>query len=101
MQGQPLGARPGDFCMSALNALANPLADPLGKGRQAMAERDFARAAAEFLAASTTTPADPEPRYWLASALIAGGEAEAAEQAMADARNLHAVAVIRAAGADM
>ena len=88
--------------MTAQTALdAVGAADPMTRGFQAMARGEFAAAAAEFLSRVGAAPADYEARYWLASALLGGGQPEAASQAMDDARNLQAVSVIRALGSDM
>ena len=77
------------------------LRDPIAEGREALSGGDPAAAARLFHAAAQAHPADPESRYWLYSALVAAGEPAAARQALEEARTLHAVAVIRAAGADM
>src|SRR6185503_12177645 len=75
--------------------------DAIAEGRAALVAGDPAAAARLFHAQAEAQPADPESRYWLYSALAAAGEPDAARQALEEARTLHAVGVIRAAGADM
>jgi protein O-GlcNAc transferase len=82
-------------------ALNLAVRDPMAEGRAALAGGDPAAAAQIFHAQAETDPADYESRYWLYSALQAAGAGDAARQALEQARTLHAVAVIRAAGADM
>jgi protein O-GlcNAc transferase len=86
--------------MSAVVAsLARP--DAIAEGRAVLFGGDPHAAVRHFQAAAQIDPTDPESRYWLYSALAAAGEPEAARQALDEARTLHAVAEIRAAGADM
>lgn len=66
-----------------------------------MSGGDVAEAIELFYAVTQAKPADYESRYWLYSALVAGGHGEIAGQTLADARNMHAVSVIRSAGGDM
>lgn len=66
-----------------------------------MSGGDVAEAIELFYAVTQAKPADYESRYWLYSALVAGGHGEIAGQTLADARNIHAVSVIRSAGGDM
>jgi predicted O-linked N-acetylglucosamine transferase (SPINDLY family) len=75
--------------------------DLIAGGRAALAAGDPVDAANQFYSAAQANPIDYESRYWLYSALVAAGEAEAARQFLIDARALHAVAEIRSAGADM
>lgn len=75
--------------------------DALAEGRAALFSGDPATAARLFAEQAQAEPADHESRYWLYSALQAAGSAEAARAALEEARTLHAVAVIRATGADM
>jgi predicted O-linked N-acetylglucosamine transferase (SPINDLY family) len=75
--------------------------DLIAGGRAALAAGDPVEAANQFYSAAQANPVDYESRYWLYSALVAAGEAEAARQFLIDARALHAVAEIRSAGADM
>jgi len=88
--------------MSAAEALEALACLPtVEDGRAALARGDAAQAIELLYAVTQARPADHESRYWLYSALVAGGHADIAGQTLADARNLHAVAVIRAAGGDM
>jgi len=88
--------------MSAAEALKALASLPTVEDGKAALARGEAGEAIELLYAVTQArPADYESRYWLYSALVAGGHADLAGQTLADARNLHAVAVIRAAGGDM
>ena len=84
---------------AALASLAP--SDAIAEGRAALSRGDTAEAVRCFLAQAQAQPADHESRYWLYSALVASGEAQAAHETLEQARNLHAVAVIRGAGADM
>ncbi len=77
------------------------LADAISEGRAALYAGDPMGAAAAFNRLAEADPADYESRYWLYSALAAAGEPVAAREALDAARSLHAVAVMRAAGADM
>jgi len=86
--------------MSAvLASLAPP--DAIAEGRAALFGGDPARAAQIFAARAQALPTDHDSRYWLYSALVAAGEPLAARDALNEARDLHAVAVMRAAGVDM
>lgn len=80
---------------------ANSPVDAIATGRVALAAGDAVEAANLLYDCSLKNPADHECRYWLYVALVAAGALDAARQALVDARNLHAVAVIRAGGADM
>jgi predicted O-linked N-acetylglucosamine transferase (SPINDLY family) len=82
----------------ALNLAAG---DAVAEGRAALAAGDPATAAQAFHRQAQADPTDFESRYWLYSALLAAGAAEQARQALDEARTLHGVAAIRAAGADM
>jgi len=75
--------------------------DPIAEGREALFAGDPAEAARLFHSVAQVQPADPESRYWLSSALKAMSEHQAAWEALDEARTLHALATIRAAGADM
>lgn len=75
--------------------------DRMAQGRAALAAGDPVQAANLFHEATLADPVDWESRYWLSSALTAAGEPALAAQTLDDARNLHATAAIRAAGADM
>lgn len=86
--------------MSAVLANLAPR-DPIAEGRAALFGGDPVAAAQIFHGLAEANPADPESRYWLYSALTAAAQPEAARQVMDEARTLHAVATIRAAGADM
>lgn len=83
----------------ALASLAAP--DALAEGRAALFAGDPVAAASLFNELAQDDPADYESRYWLYSALVAAGEAQAAFEMLEEARTLHAVAQIRAMGADM
>lgn len=88
--------------MSAAQALAALTASPtVEDGCAALARGDAAEAIELLYAVTQARPVDPESRYWLYSALVAGGHANLAGPVLADARNLHAVAVIRSVGGDM
>ena len=86
--------------MSAVIAnLAAP--DRISDGQSKLFSGDPEGAAHLFLEAAQADPVDHESRYWLASALTAAGQAEQAHVALNEARNLHAIACLRGAGADM
>jgi predicted O-linked N-acetylglucosamine transferase (SPINDLY family) len=70
-------------------------------GRDALLQGRAADAARAFAAQVDREPGDFEARYWLASALLLLGEPDAADQALSDARTLHALAVAGARGADV
>jgi protein O-GlcNAc transferase len=82
-------------------ALNQAIRDPIAEGRAALVAGDAVAAAQIFHGYAQAKPADYESRYWLYSALQAVGASEAASQALEQARVLHSVAAIRAAGADM
>jgi predicted O-linked N-acetylglucosamine transferase (SPINDLY family) len=85
-----------------MNALAAPTAeDHLSLGLAAFHAGDIAAAIAHLQARVAQAPQDYEARYWLASAAAAGGAAEAAASILADARTIHAHAVLVAAGVDV
>jgi len=86
--------------MTAMLASLGP-PDAISEGRNALYAGDPAEAARLFHSVAQALPADHESRYWLYSALVAAGEPAAARDAMDEARTLHAVATIRAVGADM
>jgi len=73
----------------------------LAAGREALLEGRAADAARAFAGQVDREPGDFEARYWLASALLLMGEPTAADQALSDARTLHALSVARARGADV
>ncbi|MBS0362491.1 MAG: hypothetical protein JSR98_14025 [Proteobacteria bacterium] len=85
----------------AKEAFSDPFSDPLAEGRAALSAGDPARASQLFRALALAEPTDFETRYWLYSALVAAGEAQAAGQVLAEARNLHSIATLRELGADM
>jgi predicted O-linked N-acetylglucosamine transferase (SPINDLY family) len=88
--------------MSAAEALkALGAAPTIEDGRAALARGDVAEAIDLLHAVTEARPADHESRYWLYSALVAGGHSGLAGPILADARNLHAVSVIRSVGGDM
>ena len=82
-------------------ALNLAVRDSVAEGRAALAAGDPAAAAQIFHSHAEASPGDYETRYWLYSALQAAGGGDAASQTLDEARTLHAVAAIRAAGADM
>jgi predicted O-linked N-acetylglucosamine transferase (SPINDLY family) len=85
-----------------MNALAASMAeDHSALGLAAFHAGDFAAAIAHLQARVAQSPQDYEARYWLASAAAAGGASEAAANILADARTLHAHAVLVAAGVDV
>jgi protein O-GlcNAc transferase len=88
--------------MSAVHA-NDALADipTMQEGRAALARGNASEAVELFYAISQAKPADCESRYWLYSALVASGHLEIAGPTLDDARNLHAVTVIRSVGGDM
>jgi protein O-GlcNAc transferase len=88
--------------MTSTTALASSAAgDPIAVGREALYGGDPAKAALHFHGASNANPSDYESRYWLYSALAAAGDSATAALVLDEARNLHATAVVRGAGADM
>jgi len=88
--------------MSAVHA-SEAFADipTIEEGRAALALGNAIEAVELLYAISQAKPADYDCRYWLYSALVAAGHPEIAGPTLDDARNLHAVAFIRATGADM
>lgn len=85
-----------------ITALASSGAvDPIAAGRAALSEGEPARAALHFQTACKNNPADYESRYWLYSALAAAGDPDRAVLFLDEARTLHALDVVRAAGVDM
>lgn len=86
--------------MSAVLASLAPR-DPISQGRAALYDGDPVAAAQIFHGLTQADPADHESRYWLYSALVAAAQPDAARQVLDEARTLHAVSAIRAAGADM
>ncbi len=73
----------------------------LTDGREALLQGQPEAAAPIFAAAIEADARDHEARYWLASALMLLGDPDGAEQALNDARTLHALALARTAGADL
>lgn len=69
-------------------------AELLAAGRERLLAEDAASAEALFRCGALKRPHDPEFRYGLASACLAQGGAEDAALFMADARNLHAAALL-------
>jgi protein O-GlcNAc transferase len=83
-------------------ALASPASpDLMAEGRSALFAGNPALAATLFNEVAQADPGDFESRYWLYSALVTTGGAEAAHQALQEARDLHAIAALRGAGVDM
>jgi predicted O-linked N-acetylglucosamine transferase (SPINDLY family) len=83
-------------------ALASPAPpDAVAEGRAALFDGDPEHAVQLFQGEADARPGDHESRYWLYSALVAAGRGDAARLALEQARTLHAVETIRAAGADM
>lgn len=80
----------------ALPIPASPAA--LAEARGVLAAGDPRRAAQLFAAIAGAEPTDCESRYWLYSALRAAGQFQAANAALDEARNLHAIALLRSAG---
>jgi protein O-GlcNAc transferase len=78
-----------------------PSFDDIGEGRAALAAGETARAVDLFRQLASANPTDAESRYWLCSALTAAGDDQAARLALAEARELHAVAVMQSVGVDM
>jgi protein O-GlcNAc transferase len=73
----------------------------LAAGREALLRAQPAVAAPLFAADVELDPLDCEARYWLASALLLLGEPVAAEEALNDARTLHALAAAEDLGSDI
>jgi protein O-GlcNAc transferase len=78
-----------------------PSFDDIAEGRAALAAGETARAASLFRQMASASPTDAESRYWLCSASMAAGDDQAARLALAEARELHAVAVMQSVGVDM
>jgi protein O-GlcNAc transferase len=78
-----------------------PAWDAITDGRAALAAGDPARAASVFRQLAAANRTDAESRYWLYSALMASGEDQVAGIVLAEARELHAVAVMQSVGVDM
>jgi protein O-GlcNAc transferase len=72
----------------------------LAVGRAALMAGDPRTAVAALERAVAAAPGEIEARYWLASAKLTAGDREAGA-AMNDARTLHALAEIKARGADL
>lgn len=88
--------------MSALAALQGlGEQDPMKRGVAAFYSGDLAAAISSFQALAMQSPADHEPRYWLASAAMAAGATEQAANALVEARIFHAHAVLRQVGVDI
>lgn len=79
---------------------ASSPAELMEQGRAALAAGEPLEAANCFAIAGQTATADSECRYWLASALFAAGETEAARHYLGEAVTLHSVQVVRNLGAD-
>lgn len=88
-----------------MTALAAPepaeAPDRLTLGVAAFQAGDYAAAMAHLQARALEAPADFECRYWLASAAGAAGAADAAANALFEARGIHAHAVLVAGGVDV
>lgn len=83
-------------------AFASPArSDAIAEGRAALYGGDPAGAATIFRGLAQADPVDHESRYWLYSALVAAGDPLPARVALDEARNLQALAVMRAVGVDM
>ena len=72
----------------------------LQAGREALLAGDPHAAVAVLSALVAALPAEVEPRYWLASAMLTADDPDAA-QAMDNARTLHALMAARGLGADV
>jgi predicted O-linked N-acetylglucosamine transferase (SPINDLY family) len=86
--------------MNAVLAATTPQVE-LADGRAALWVGDPATAARLFREAAGASRTDYESRYWLYSALMASGDTAGALQALREARDLHGVATMQAAGVDM
>lgn len=86
--------------MTAALASQSP-GDAIAAGRAALAAGQPLEAAHLFNAYASENPSDHESRYWLYSALTAAGETATAALVLEEARNLHALGVLRATKADM
>lgn len=89
------------FCRMSSALAAAPPRDRLADGKARLYAGDPAGAAQAFHAAAMEEPSNYEARYWLYSALVAGGNWDGANAAMEEARTMHGVAVLRALGVDM
>ena len=86
--------------------MAEPLAaarswDALANGHPAMRESDPEDVVGRLRTTALAQPGDHEVRYQLYSALTAAGDLAEARVMLDEARNLHAVAVMRAYGVDL
>jgi tetratricopeptide (TPR) repeat protein len=77
------------------------MAGGIEEGRAALFGGDPERAARLFQDVAEARPADHDSRYWLYSALMAARRPDEARPMLEAARTLHAVEMIRAAGADL
>ncbi len=84
---------------AASNSLAPP--DMFAEGRAALQGGDPARAVELFAAMVQSDQVGHESRYWLYSALVAAGQPQAARDMLAQARDLHIVALLRSSGVDL
>jgi hypothetical protein len=87
--------------MSQAQDAPAPSMDAVSRGRSAFLEGDVDTAATLFDEAARADPGDFEARYWLASAMLSVGAADAARGLMADAQTLQSLALIRSLGSDM
>jgi predicted O-linked N-acetylglucosamine transferase (SPINDLY family) len=88
--------------MSALAAFeGQETPDRLAQGIAAFEAGDLAVAIGHLQARVMEAPSDHEARYWLATAAAAAGAGDQATALLAEARTLHAYAVMAAAGADV
>ncbi|HEY3696238.1 hypothetical protein [Phenylobacterium sp.] len=76
-------------------------ASRLGDVLRLLVEGDPAAALAVARRLAGPTPQDADAQYWLASALAANGQADAAALAVDNARLLHAIALMREMGVDV
>lgn len=86
--------------MTAALASTSP-GDAIAAGRAELAAGRPLEAVQLFDAKASENPSDHESRYWLYSALTAAGDTQTAALILEEARNLHALAVLRATKADM
>lgn len=75
--------------------------DDLKAGREAQLAGDPWSAVQIFEAAVASHPADPEARYWLASARLTAGDPDGAARAMDEARILQTMPLASAMGVDV
>ncbi|HLZ75885.1 hypothetical protein [Phenylobacterium sp.] len=85
--------------LAALEGLETP--DRLAQGVAAFEAGDLAVAIGHLQARIMEAPSDYEARYWLATAAAAAGAGDQAAGLLADARTLHAYAVMSGAGVDV